>query len=81
MNCVRLWELVLYLTHRNNQTSKELTIMTNAEMIEKFAKELTERVKFRMNNFGDSYEKAKACIQMASCAGDKCWEIVDKNFS
>jgi hypothetical protein len=55
--------------------------MTNAEMIEKFAKELTERVKFRMNNFGDSYEKAKACIQMASCAGDKCWEIVDKNFS
>ena len=72
--------MVLYLSHQQ-PTSKELTVMTNAEMIEKFAKELTKRVKFRMDTFGDSYEKAKACIQIESCAGAKCWAIVDKNFA
>jgi hypothetical protein len=55
--------------------------MTNAEMIEKFAADLTKRIKFRMDNFGDSYEKAKACVQIESCAGAKCWAIVDKNFA
>jgi hypothetical protein len=55
--------------------------MTNAEMIEKFVNDLTKKIKFRMEEFGDSYEKAKACIQMQSCAGTKCWAIVDKNFS
>jgi hypothetical protein len=55
--------------------------MTNAQMIEKFANDLTKKIKFRMEEFGDSYEKAKAYIQMQSCAGAKCWAIVDKNFS
>jgi hypothetical protein len=55
--------------------------MTNAQMIEKFAADLTKRIQFRMDNFGDSYEKAKSCIQIESCAGIKCWAIVDKNFS
>ena len=55
-------------------------MLTNSQMIEKFAADLTKRVKFRMGNFGDSYEKAKSCIQIESVAGEKCWLIVDKNF-
>ena len=68
------------IQHINNATTEE-NEMTNAEMIEKFATELTKRIKFRMDNFGDSYEKAKSCIQIESCAGPKCWAIVDKNFA
>jgi hypothetical protein len=55
--------------------------MTNAQMIEKFVADLTKRIKYRMETFGDSYEKAKGCVQMESCAGAKCWAIVDKNFA
>jgi hypothetical protein len=64
-----------------SSTTQRRENMTNAEMIEKFAADLTKRIKFRMDNFGDSYEKAKACIQIESCAGAKCWAIVDKNFA
>jgi hypothetical protein len=55
--------------------------MTNAQMIQKFAENLIRRIEFRMNNFGDSYEKAKSCVKIESCAGEKCWAIVDKNFA
>jgi hypothetical protein len=55
--------------------------MTNEQMIENFAKDLVKRIKFRMEAFGDSYEKAKGCVQMESCAGAKCWAIVDKHFA
>jgi hypothetical protein len=55
--------------------------MTNAQMIENFSKQLIKRVAFRMDNFGDTYEKAKAMIQIESCAGISCWLIVDKHFA
>lgn len=55
--------------------------MTNAEMIEKFAQQLIQRVKFRMETFGDSYEKAKGMVSAESCAGIKCWAIVDEFFA
>ena len=54
--------------------------MTNAQMIETFAAKLIKRIQFRMDSFGDSYEKAKRMIEMESCAGVNCWEIVDKQF-
>ena len=54
--------------------------MTNAQMIETFAAKLIKRVQFRIDAFGDSYEKAKSMIQLESCAGEKCWEIVDQKF-
>ena len=54
--------------------------MTNAQMIEKFAAQLTKRIQYRMDSFGDSYEKAKGLVAMESTAGAKCWAIVDKNF-
>lgn len=55
--------------------------MTNAQMIENFVEKLTKRIQFRMDAFGDNYEKAKRMVQLESCAGVKCWEIVDKKFN
>ena len=55
--------------------------MTNSEMIQNFAAKLIKDVSFRMESFGDTYEKAKGMVMMTSCAGEKCWAIVDKHFS
>lgn len=55
--------------------------MTNAQMIEAFAAILIEQVAFRMESFGDTYAKAKSMVMLSSCAGEKCWSIVDKAFS
>jgi hypothetical protein len=54
--------------------------MTNAQLIENFAQQLIKRVQYRMESFGDTYEKAKSMIQMESVAGWKCWLIVDQHF-
>jgi hypothetical protein len=55
--------------------------MTNAQMIEEFAAKLIKRVAWRMDAFGDSYAKAKSMIQLESCAGVKCWDVVDQHFA
>jgi len=55
--------------------------MTNTQLIEAFSKKLIARVQHRMEAFGDSYEKAKAMIQIESCAGIRCWLIVDQHFA
>lgn len=54
--------------------------MTNTELIQHFAQQLIKRVAHRMDAFGDNYAKAKAMIQIESCAGIKCWAIVDAHF-
>lgn len=54
--------------------------MTNAQMIADFAAKLIARVQFRMDNFGDTYAKAKGMVQIESVAGPKCWAIVDQHF-
>ena len=55
--------------------------MTNAEMIQNFAVSLIQKVAFRMESFGDPYEKAKGMVMVTSCAGEKCWAIVDAHFA
>lgn len=55
--------------------------MTNAEMIQAFAKKLIRRVQWRMDDFGDTYEKAKSMIQLESVAGPACWAVVDAHFN
>ena len=55
--------------------------MTNAQMIEAFAAILIEQVAFRMESFGDTYAKAKSMVMLSSCAGEKCWAIVDAHFA
>lgn len=55
--------------------------MTNTQLIETFAKQLIKRVQYRIDSFGDSYEKAKSVVQMESTAGIKCWLMVDQHFN
>ena len=55
--------------------------MTNQELIQTFATKLIKRVQFRMETFGDTYAKAKSMVSIESCAGEKCWAIVDAHFS
>ena len=52
----------------------------NQEMIDNFAKKLIRRVKHRMDDFGDSYSKAKAMVSLESVAGESAWAVVDKYF-
>ena len=55
--------------------------MTNAQMIAAFAEKLSKRITFRMEEFGDTYEKAKSMVKLESVAGSACWAIVDARFS
>lgn len=55
--------------------------MTNAQMIEIFAAKLIKRITFRMDAFGDNYEKAKSMVSLESVAGPACWAVVDAHFS
>ena len=54
--------------------------MTNAQILESFVAKLISRINFRMESFGDTYEKAKSMVMLESVAGPKCWEIVDAKF-
>ncbi len=51
--------------------------MTNSQMIDNFVKKLIVRIEWRMESFGDTYEKAKSMVTLESVAGEKCWAIVD----
>ena len=54
--------------------------LSNQQMIDNFAKKLIRRVKHRMDDFGDSYAKAKAMVSLESIAGESAWAVVDKYF-
>ncbi len=66
-----------WLASQNRKTNPGLS---NQEMIDNFAKKLIRRVKHRMDDFGDSYSKAKAMVSLESVAGESAWAVVDKYF-
>ena len=55
--------------------------MTNAQMIENFVATLVPRIQHRMNNLGDTYEKARSMVQLETCAGERVWALLDAHFA
>jgi len=55
--------------------------MTNAQMIEYFVATLVPRIQHRMNNLGDTYEKARSMVQLETCAGERVWALLDAHFA
>jgi len=55
--------------------------MTQAQMTEAYANKLAEQIAYRMNSFGDTYQKAKSMVSVTASCGAKCWAIVDAKFN
>ncbi len=55
--------------------------MTNKEIKEKFVKDLTKRLQWRIETFEESYAQAKVKVKNDTCAGVVVWAELDQIFA